>query len=257
MIVATYNPNGGVGKTTTAVNLATVLARSGQSVLLVDLEANMNASISVGVRPRDFRPSIEDALLHRRAPSDVVRPVTNIHNLHLVTGSPTLAHMDEALRHVRQPERRLTDVIRPLATTFDVVVIDAPAGYSRLGQSVPLAAEHLIMPIRADYLALESLAHLLRWYRDRRSAGRGPADVAGVLLTMVDHRRRATREIIDIIRVHNRRGVFAAEIPEDPHAAEAPSHGIPLVMYARSKGATAYRRFTDELLERLKRRRRR
>jgi chromosome partitioning protein len=256
MILATYSPSGGVGKTTTAVNLATVLAKEGRSVLLIDLEANMNASISVGVRPADSRPSMEDVLLNRRAAAAAVRPVKGVRNLHLITGSPALAHMDDALRHVRQPERRLADVIRPLAPTFDLIVLDAPAGYSRLCQSVPIAADHLIVPIRADYLSLESLAHFLRWYRDRRSAGKATAHVAGILLTMVDHRRQATREIIDIIRVHNRRGVFTAEIPEDPRAAEAPSHGVPLVVYARSKAALAYRRFAHELLSRVERRRR-
>jgi chromosome partitioning protein len=257
MIFAIYNPNGGVGKTTTAVNVAAVLARMGRSVLLVDLQPDMNASISVGVRPSDSRPSMEDVLLNRHAAADAVRPVAAIRNLHLLTGAPGLMHMDDSLKHVRQPERRLADAIRPLASTFDAIVLDSPAGYSRLSHSVPLAADHLVVPIRADYLSLESLAHFLRWYRDRRATGKATANVAGILLTHVDHRRQATREIIEIIRAHNRRGVFTVEIPEDPRAAEAPSHGIPLVAYApRSKASTAYRRFTDELLARIARRRR-
>jgi chromosome partitioning protein len=256
MILAIYNPHGGVGKTTTAVNLAAVLARMGRSVLLVDLQADMNASISVGVRPSESRPSMDDVLLNRRTAAAVIRPVKTVRNLHVLVGSPALAQMDDALRHVRQPERRLADVIRPLASTFDAIIFDAPVGYSRLAQSVPLAAEHLIVPIRADYLSLESLAHFLRWYRDRRAAGKATADVSGILLTMVDHRRHATREIIQIIRAHNRRGVFTTEIPEDPRAAEAPSHGMPLVAYARrSKAALAYRCFTDELVARISRRR--
>ncbi len=149
--------------------------------------------------------------------------------------------MDNALRNVRQPERRLADVIRPLSRTFDVIMIDAPAGYSLLSLSVPAVAEHLIVPIRAEYLSLESLAHFLRWYRDRRASRKAAASIAGILLTMVDYRRQATREIVDIIRLHNRRGVFETEIPEDPRVAEAPSHGIPLVRYSRSRASTAYR----------------
>ena len=115
-----------------------------------------------------------------------------------------------------------------------------------------MAANHLIVPIRADYLSLESLAHLLRWYRDRQKARKAAASVAGILLTMVDYRRQATREIVNIIRAHNPRGVFRTEIPEDPRAAEAPSHGIPLVGYARSKAARAYDDFARELLARIK-----
>ena len=254
MIIAAFNPKGGVGKTTTAVNLATVLADMGRSALVVDLEADVNASISLGIRPADVRPSIAEVLLHERRPSDAVRPVNRVKNLFVITGSPALSEMDVSLRHVRQPERRLADVIRPLASEFDVILIDSPSGYSTLSLGVTLAAEHLIVPVRAEYLSLESVAHLLRWYRDRQAARRANAQVAGILLTMVDYRTQATREIVDIIRVHNRRGVFDTEIPEDPRAAEAPSHGVPLVRYSRSKAAVAYRRLGDELLKRLKRR---
>ncbi len=254
MIIAAFNPKGGVGKTTTAVNVAAVFAKMGRSVLLVDLEADMNASISLGIRPSDARPSIAELLLDRHRPADAVRPIAGLRNLHVITGSPTLAHVDDALRHVRQPERRLADVIRPLSADFEVIVLDCPTGYSILSLSVPFAADHLVVPIRADYLSLESLAHLLRWYHERHASRKGTASLSGIVLTMVNHRRQATREIVEIIRVHNRRGVFRTEIPEDPRAAEAPSHGIPLVAYARSKAATAYTALTRELLSRIRRR---
>ncbi len=247
MIIAVYNLKGGVGKTTTAVNAAAVLAGEGRSVLLVDLEADMNASISLGVRPTDVRPSVLQALVRERQPADVVRRVDAVPNLHLITGTPGLADIDAALRNVRQPERRLADVIRPLSRSFDVIVIDSPAGFCLLSQSVPAVAEHLIVPVRADYLSLESLAHLLRWYRDRRASRKAVARISGIHLTMVDYRRQATREIVDIIRMHNRRGVFQAEIPEDPRVAEAPSHGVPLVLYSRSRASVAYRALVEEL----------
>jgi chromosome partitioning protein len=252
MILAVHNPKGGVGKTTTAVNVATVLAGTGRSVLLIDLEADMNASISLGVRPVDVRPSIAELLLRDRHSPDAVRKIAGLPNLHLITGAPALAQMDEALRNVRQPERRLGDAIRPLSRVFDVVVIDAPSGFSLLSLSVPGVADYLIVPIRAEYLSLESLAHFLRWYRDHRAARKATAKIAGILLTRVDHGRQATREIIDIIRVHNRRGVFRTEIPEDPRAAEAPSHGIPLVRYSRSRASQAYRALVAELGTRIR-----
>ena len=254
MIIAVYNPKGGVGKTTTAVNLAVAMGAEGQNVLLVDLEADMNASISLGVRPADVSPSIADVLVHDRRAHDAVRPVKGIKNVHLITGSPALANIEQALRHVRQPERRLADVIQPLSPGFDVILLDCPAGFSVLSLSVPMAAEHLIVPIRAEYLSLESLASFLRWYRDRKTARKAAAQLSGILLTKVDYRRQATREIVDIIRMHNRRGVFQTEIPEDPRAAEAPSHGVPLVTYSRSKSASAYRELTREVLKRLHRR---
>src|SRR5687768_10083345 len=104
MIIGVFNPKGGVGKTTTAVNTAAVLAGTGRSVLLIDLEADMNASISLGIRPTDVRASVADVLLRHRQPAEAVRPVAAVPDLHLITGAPSLAQMDDALRNVRQPE---------------------------------------------------------------------------------------------------------------------------------------------------------
>jgi chromosome partitioning protein len=254
MIIAAFNPKGGVGKTTTAVNVAAVLADTGKSVLLVDLEADLNSSISLGVRRGDGRRSIADVLLHSSRPSDAVRAVPAVDNLFLIAGSPALAEIDVALRNVRQPERRLGDVLKPLEREFDAVLIDAPAGYGLTALSVLFAAQHLIVPIRSEYLGLESLAQFLRWYRDRRRSRTASATIAGILLTMVDYRRQATREIVDIIRTHNRDGVFQTEIPLDPRVPEAPSHGVPLVRYTRSRASDAYLAFTAEFQRRVTRR---
>jgi len=251
MIIAVFNPKGGVGKTTTAVATAAVLARSGHSVLLVDLEADSNASISLGIGARDRGPSIADLLLHRKRPEDAVRTIAGIDRLHLIAGSRALEHIDDALRNVRQPDSRLPDVIRPLAPQFDHIILDSPSGYSLLPRSVLLVAEQLVVPVRAEYLSLESLAQFLRWFRDHRESRLVTARISGILLTMVDPRRHATGEIVDILRAHNRRGVFRTEIPQDQRVPEAPSHGLPLTEYSRSRASTAYQRFTSELLKRM------
>ena len=254
MILATFNPKGGTGKTTTAVNVAAVLASTGRKVLLVDLEADLSASISLGVRPASARPSIAEVLAREERSADVLRPVNGVKNLFLITGSPALAQMDRTLRNVREPERRLADVIKPLVPQFDTIILDSPAGYSLIARSVPLVADHLIVPIRAEYLSLESLARFLTWYRDFHAEHKDTARLSGILLTMVDHRRQATREIIDIIRLHNRRGVLVTEVPQDPRVAESPSHGLPVTAYApASRGSRAYRSVTTELVTRLAR----
>jgi chromosome partitioning protein len=255
VIIAAYNPKGGSGKTTTAVNVAASLASMGRKVLLIDLEADLNASISLGVRPSNAQPSIAEVLLNDVHPADAVRPVPGARTLSLITGSPALARMDSSLRNAREPERRLADVLKPLAPQFDTIVLDSPAGYSLVARSVPQTADQLIVPIRAEYLSLESLAQFLTWYRDLQPSRKGTARLAGILLTMVDYRRQATQEIVDIIRLHNRRGVFATEIPQDPRVAESPSHGLPVVDYApAARGSRAYREFTAELVKRFARR---
>src|SRR5688500_7137724 len=199
MIIASFNPKGGAGKTTTAVSVASALARRGQSVLLVDLEADVNASISLGVRPGDHRqPSIADVLLNQARAADAIRPIPAIPHLSLIPGSSQLTMMDLSLRNVKQPERRLADVLRPIEREFDVVMLDSPSGYSVIAQSIPAAAHELIVPIRADYLSLESLAQFLQWYKQRRALRKASVRIAGIVLTMVDYRRQATREIVKI-----------------------------------------------------------
>ncbi len=253
MIIAAYNPKGGSGKTTTAVNVAASLASMGRKVLLIDLEADLNASISLGVRPSNAQPSIAEVLLNDVRPADAVRPVAGARNLSLITGSPALARMDGSLRNAREPERRLADVVKPLAPQFDTIVLDSPAGYSLVSRSVAMTADQLVVPTRAEYLSLESLAQFLTWYRDHQPSR--TARLAGILLTMVDYRRQATQEIVDIIRRHNRRGVFATEIPQDPRVSESPSHGLPVITYApTARGSRAYRQFTAELVRRCARR---
>src|SRR5919106_691682 len=122
MIVGVHNPKGGTGKTTTAVNIAAVLADMGRRVLLVDLGPYAAASISLGVAPADLRPSIADVLLGHTCMADAIRPVRPLHMLHLLTGSPALTDIDRTLGEARAPERRLADVLRPLNADYDMII---------------------------------------------------------------------------------------------------------------------------------------
>jgi chromosome partitioning protein len=254
MVVGIHSPKGGVGKTTTAVNVAAVVAAMGRRVLLVDLEAYAGASISLGVAPADLRPSIADVLLGHVKLQQAIRPVPAIPNLTLLTGSPALMQVDQRLADLPRPERRLAELVRPLNAAFDHIIIDAPNGYSLLAQSVPYAAQHLVVPVTPFYLPLEGLAQYLRWYQALRTRRKGLATLLGIILTQVDYRVPATREIVEIIRRHNRKGVFRTEVPRDSSAGEAPSHGVPLVSYApRSPASEAYRRLAGEIVKRLAR----
>jgi chromosome partitioning protein len=193
-------------------------------------------------------------LLNRVGATDAIRPVAGFPNLHLLTGALTIEVLEGELSQQRQPERRLGAATRALNSIFDIIVLDAPSGFSLISTSALFAAERVIVPVPAEYLAIEALAHFLRWYRDLSNKRKGQATLLGILLTMVDYRAQATREIIEMLRVHNREGVFATEIPRDPRVAEAPSHGRPLVSYSRaSRAALAYEQFGKELRHRLSR----
>lgn len=254
MIIGVHNPKGGVGKTTTAVNVAAAIAARGRRVLLVDLEPHAGASISLGLAPGNLRPSIADVLAGHVRPEAAVRDVTAIPNLHLITGSTALISLDRSLARRRHPERYLSDVVRPLNVAFDVVILDAPNGFTLLSQSVPYATQHLIVPVTPSYLPLEGLAEYLRRYQASGTRRKGLAALLGIVLTQVDYRVPATREIVQIIRAHNRTGVFRTEVPRCSRVTEAPSHGVPLVKYApRSSAALAYRRLADEMMQRFSR----
>jgi chromosome partitioning protein len=234
------------------VNVAAVLAHTRCKVLLIDLSGFASASISLGVRPDDLRPSVAEVLLNQVRPAAAVRLVPGSPNLHLMTGSVRLTELETSLGQLRQAERRLADSIRPLSALFDVIILDTPPGFSVLPLSALAAAQQLIVPVPAEYLAIEALAQFLRWYRDLSMHRKGLATLLGIVLTMVDRREQAAREIIEILRVHNRGGVFATEIPRDPRVAEAPSHGLPLVAYApRSRATVAYERLGREIRKRL------
>jgi len=255
MIVGVHNPKGGTGKTTTAVNVAAVLAEMGRRVLLIDLEPYAAASISLGVALADLRPSVADVVFGHTRMAAAIRTVPSTKGLHLLTGSAALTEIDRKLTGTRAPEQRLADMIRPLNAAYDVIIIDAPAGESLLSQSVPYAAQHLLVPVTPSYLPLEALAQYLRWYQALRKRRKGLATLLGIVLTQVSYDAAASREVIEIIRAHNREGVFETEIPRDSRVAEAPSHGVPLTRYAPNGPATkAYRRVTAEILHRLSRR---
>ncbi len=152
------------------------------------------------------------------------------------------------------PENRLAETIRPLDALFDLIILDVPPGNWPEALSASIAARHLIVPVTAEYLAIESLAEFLRSYRELRLKHKGLATLLGIVLTMVDNRARVTREIVEILRNHNPEGVFRTEIPWELRAVEAPSHGEPLVRYApRTPAAAAFRRLAAEMLRRLAR----
>ena len=248
MILAMVSNKGGVAKTTTATNLAAGIAREGRRVLLIDLDSQGSASLSMGVARRDLAPSISDVLFAGRPLRGVVRE-TSVPGLDLVTGSTDLADSDLVLAGVRGRETRLADALGPVLSSYDFVVLDCQPSLSLMPVNALVAADAYIIPVVPQYLALEGLVNLLDAVgRVEAWTGRG-ALLLGILLTVVDYRPRVTWEIVETIRGRYRNLVFNTEIRINTRLAEAPSVGQTIFDYAPSStGAECYADLTTEVL---------
>ena len=247
------NNKGGVGKTTTTVNLAAGLAREGDRVLVVDLDSQGSASFALGVERSELEPSTAAVLFREKPPSEVVRP-TATEGVDLLTGSLRLADTDTKLSGTEGRETRLAEELSRLEDRYDTILIDCAPSTSLLTINALVAADAFIIPVAPSYLSLEGVVSLGEVVKNvRRSLGEA-APVLGVLLTMVQHEDRETRAIIDEVREHYGGKVFDTEIRRDPAIEEAPTRGISVFEYAPdSQGAREYRSFVDEVLDRMDR----
>lgn len=252
MIVAVINNKGGVGKTTSALNLAAALADAGQRVLLVDLDAQASASLSIGLGRDELHPSIADALLDGADVAGMARETPE--GFDLIPGSRELAAADVELAAKYGRELRLQRALSPLGDRYDVVLIDCPPSFSLLTANALLASDAYLVPVEPHYMALEGVASLLENVEDLADAFGGIGRRLGFLLTKVDRRTRLTEETVELLRASFPGEVFSAEIPLRTRVAEAPSHGQTALVYDASGDASAaYRAAAEELQRRLSR----
>ncbi|HVU77183.1 MAG TPA: ParA family protein [Gaiellaceae bacterium] len=245
-VYAFANQKGGVGKTTTAINLAACLAEAGEKALVVDLDPQANATSGLGMRPNGT--SSYD-LLDGAPVSELAKP-TQFPNLFLIPSKPELAGAAVELSQREDGDRYLAQALEH-ADGFDFVLLDCPPSLGPLTVNALAASDRVIVPVQAEYYALEGLAQLVQSINLIKTRLNPKLEIAGVLLTMTDGRTRLSTEVEAEVRKHFGQLVFDAVVPRSVRVAEAPSHGLPVTHYdRRSRGAEAYWKVAMELVER-------
>ena len=250
MIYAFANQKGGVGKTTTVVNLAAYIATRGPRVLLVDLDPQANATSSLGIEKKSVGLSVYDALLGETTLAEIFHP-TKIENLNLIPSSTELAGVEIEFADAEDRTHKLNEVLTPIADSFDFVLIDCPPALGLLTLNALSAASRVVIPVQSEYLALEGLTQLLDTIRLTQYNLNPHLELFGLVMTMFDSRLHLSMQVVEQVARHFPKEIFHTVIPRSVRIAEAPSYGEPLVTFdPASRGALAYAQLTDEFLER-------
>ena len=249
-IIALANQKGGVGKTTTAINLSASLARCGKRVLLIDADPQANASSGLGVDIRELDASIYECLVNNIDPHDAVI-ATEVENLSLIPSHIDLVGAEIEMLNIADRESLLKRILTQLRAEYDYILIDCSPSLGLITVNALTAADSVIIPVQCEFFALEGIAKLLNTIKIIKSQLNPNLQIMGFLLTMYDNRLRLSNQVLDEVKRHFGNLVFNTVIARNVRLSEAPSHGQTIFEYdAHSKGAVAYKALAQEVLKR-------
>ena len=248
-IVSIANQKGGVGKTTTSINLSTILAKKGKRVLMIDADPQGNASSGVGVDREDIEQSVYDILINDVSINDVVKK-TNIKNLFICPSNINLAGAEVELVSVMSREHRLKEKLDLVKEDYDFIIIDCPPSLGLITLNAFTASDSVLIPVQCEYYALEGLGQLLNTISLVKKHLNKDIEIEGALLTMYDIRTNLSNQVVKEVKNYFNDKVYKNVIPRNVKLSEAPSYGMPISIYdPRSKGAKSYEKFAKEFLK--------
>lgn len=249
-IIAIANQKGGVGKTTTAINLSASLAALEQKVLVVDADPQANSTSGLGINPKEVKNSIYECMVDGVSANDSVQP-TDINYLHVLPSHIDLVGAEVEMVDLQGREKKMKSALKPLKDEYDFIIIDCSPSLGLITINALTAADSVIIPVQCEYFALEGLGKLLQTIKIIQKRLNKNLEIEGILLTMYDVRLRLSNQVVEEVTTHFKQMVFNTLIPRNIKLSESPSFGLPAIAHdADSKGAISYLNLAKEIAER-------